>query len=167
MFRSVTVLATVFFSLLVTGGSAFAAVDSSTINTQTATLSFGTTQQVQHTLKPVDGLSVNTPIGSTLATGSVSAFDGNIASLALRFTPGLETQYPLGNGRAYLEAVGGGKHIYVFFSNDAGNSGTDQPDHWTSWPNTSELKYSIELESDPPDVATTYILSMQAGVWVS
>ena len=173
MKRNIISIAAVAAVLVAGAGTAFAAVDESTINTQTATLNFGATQQVQHTLTPVPNLSTELEYGNVLAKGSISTSGGELAELAYRYDPSFSGQLVDGEGNAkWLIATISGEndpanklHVETVFD-DVTNIGISASGWiYNEGAETVSNSYSVLAESKQSVPVDKYTISIQAGVW--
>ena len=171
MKRNIINIAAVVAVLVAGAGTAFADVDSSTVNTQTATLSFGASSIASHTLTPVSDLPLNLATNQTVANGSVTINgDQNINYVALQWTPDYDGQTPTqGNSsEATISGKNDNSHkLALAFTFPSGSSAVQG----TQWRvpvglNTGDMTYVVTSQSATTVPADSYTISMDAAIFV-
>ena len=156
-------------SVLVSG-AAFADVDSSTVNTQTATLSFGGLTIANHTLTPVSDLPLELSANQTVANGSVTINgDQNIAYVALRWTPDYNGQLPStsNNTDATISGQSDDSHklglALVYPGTFTSVSGTKwiRPTGF----NNGDTEYAVSSKNTTTVFADSYNISVDAAIY--
>ena len=167
MIRKVLNVATVTAILAASAGTAFAAVDESTINTQTATLNFGATQQVQHTLTPVENLPTDLASLTVLANGHITSNDGTTSEqFAMKYST-LPT-IVVGTTPAHATISGDtdsdNKLKVVFNSPDLT---ADDTTWYYGATAVSSIDYKVEADGQQNVKTDNYTVSIDAGIWTN
>ena len=162
-------IATIAAILVAGAGTAFAAVDESTINTQTATLNFGATQQVLHTLTPVANLPSTIKNHDVVANGDIKTADGSEATLAVRWSDSQGAQQVV-NSNHYEANVAGSndpdnKVSLAIYTSGAGFDPTNATDWMFLSTPAAEYTYVIRADGDQNVPADNYVITLDAGIW--
>ncbi|HGY1772658.1 TPA: AfaD family invasin [Klebsiella aerogenes] len=169
MIRKAFNIATVTAILAASAGTAFAGVDTSTISTQAATLNFGATQQVLHTLTAVSNLSPSLQAADVLANGTVSTADGVPATFAIKYSDkssivpdGTYPRHATINGDQ--DSTHKLKVELAFDGIDA--QGVGHTDGWYPTPEAvANLAYTVISDVEQTVPVDTYTVSVDAGIW--
>ena len=167
MIRKVLNVATVTAILAASAGTAFAAVDESTINTQTATLNFGAEQQVSHVITVNSPLSLTSTAGQEFGKGVISTADGNPALIAVRFTPGF-SGVDVNSNKMDVVVHGqnnDGNELNIHLKDDTDSTVLKGTDWWVTKTEVASHTYGIVSKGDQTIAPDTYEISYDAGIW--